>query len=60
MWNPPELVLTEFGQQLKAKNILFMKIVQLPKSRMSAIKDKVINVPLTDTDLQTTTNQPRS
>ena len=58
---PPELVLTEFEQQLIAKNLLFMKIFQLPKSRMSAIKDKVINVPLTDTDLQTTTNLlPRS
>ena len=58
---PPELVLTEFEQQLIAKNLLFMKILQLPKSRMSAIKDKVINVPLTDTDLQTTTNLlPRS
>ena len=42
------VVLTELENALIAKNIVFQKIFQLPKSRWSALKDKVINVPITD------------
>ena len=53
---PEELALSDFEMQLIAKDLLFMKIFKLPKSRMPAIKDKVINVPLTYIDIQTTAN----
>ena len=36
----PELKLSELEQQLIALNLIFQKIVLLPKSRMSAMKDK--------------------
>ena len=52
---PEELKLSDFEMQLIAKDLLFMKIFNLPKSRMPAVKDKVINVPLTHTDLEITT-----
>ena len=42
------LSLTELENALIAKNIVFQKIFQLPKSRWSALKDKIINVPITD------------
>ena len=35
----PELKLTELEGNLIAKNIVFMKIFQLPKSRWTALKD---------------------
>ena len=58
---PEELNLSDFEMQLIAKDLLFMKIFKLPKSRMPALKDKVINVPLTSIDLQTTAQVlPRS
>ena len=44
----PELELTELEGNLIAKNIVFMKIFQLPKSRWTALKDKIINVPIND------------
>ena len=50
----PELELTELEQQLIAKNLLFMKIKKLPRSRMGAIIDRVINVPLQDDDIEKT------
>ena len=50
-----ELKLSDFEMQLIAKDLLFMKICNLPKSRMPAVKDKVINVSLTHTDLDNTT-----
>ena len=34
--------------QLIAKNLLFMKLKKLPRSRMGCMVDRVINVPLTD------------
>ncbi len=46
----PELELTELEGNLIAKNIVFMKICQLPKSRWTALKDKIINVPVKDDD----------
>ena len=58
---PEQLKLSDFEMQLIAKDLLFMKIFSLPKSRMPAIKDKVINVPLTHLDIQrTTTLLPRN
>ena len=54
------LDLTELESTLVAKNILFMKIFQLPKSRWSAIKDKTINVPIRDRSvLETVQKLPR-
>ena len=40
------LELTELEGALIAKNIIFQKIFQLPKSRWTALKDRVINVPI--------------
>ena len=36
----PELKLSELEQQLVARNLIFQKIVLLPKTRMNAMKDK--------------------
>ena len=38
----PELELTELEGNLIAKSIVFMKIFQLPKSRWTALKDKIL------------------
>ena len=57
----PELELTELEGNLIAKNIVFMKIFQLPKSRWTALKDKIINVPVNDSDIiNTVTSLPRT
>ena len=57
---PPELELTELEQQLISKSIVFMKIKKLPKSRMNAIIDRVINIPVEDEDIvKTVTSLPR-
>ena len=57
---PESLKLTELEQQLIAKDIIFMKIKKLPKSRMQAIADRVINVPIMDEDIiNTVTSLPR-
>ena len=50
----PELQLTELETSMIAKNILFMKIFKLPKSRMSAIKDRTVCVPIDDTTIENT------
>ena len=39
---------------LIAKRILFLKLFKLPKSRWSAAKDKVVNIPIEDNDLAAT------
>ena len=58
---PDQLKLSDFEMQLIAKDLLFMKVFSLPKSRMPAIRDKVINVPLTNVDIDRTTKLlPRS
>ena len=58
---PKDLNLPDFELHLIAKELLFMKVFKLPKSRMPALKDKVMNVPLTSIDLQTTAQVlPRS
>ena len=57
----PALELTELEGNLIAKSIVFMKIFQLPKSRWTALKDKIINVPVNDNDIvNTMTRLPRT
>jgi hypothetical protein len=46
--------LTELEECLIARNIPFAKIYLLPKTRMSAIIDKVINVPICESDINRT------
>ena len=41
-----DLILTELEGALIAKTILFQKIFQLPKSLWTALKDKIVNVPI--------------
>ena len=50
----PELKLTPLENSLIAKNLIFQKLVQLPKSRWSATKDKIVNVPIFDRDIADT------
>ena len=57
----PNLQLTELENNLIAKRILFQKIYQLPRSRMAACKDKLVNIPINDDDVINTVNQlPRT
>ena len=56
-----KLELTELEGALIAKNIIFQKIYQLPKSRWTALKDKVVNVPINeDSILNTLETLPRT
>ena len=48
------LQLTELEGALIAKNIIFQKICQLPKSRWTALTDRIINVPINDEDILNT------
>ena len=50
------LILTELEGVLIAKLIPFQKIYQLPKSRWTALKDRIINVPINDEDIVKTVN----
>ncbi len=54
---PACLNLNELENTLIAKNIIFLKMFKLPKSRWSAVKDKVINVPLRDNDILKTLSE---
>ena len=57
----PDIELTELGATLIAKRIVFMKIFQLPKSRWTALKDKIINIPINEDDIvNTITSLPRT
>ena len=49
-----ELYLTELENCLIARNILFQKFVQLPKSRWTATKDHIVNIPIFDKDILNT------
>ena len=49
--NMKELCLTELENSLIALNILFQKFVQLPKSRWTATKDHIVNIPIFDKDI---------
>ena len=61
---PEALQLSDLENTLIARNILFMKIFKMPRSRWSAVKDRIINVPITDNDISQTmsrlTKFPRS
>ena len=58
---PEELKLTEVENQLIARDILFMKLKLLPKSRIGAMVDRVVNVPLEDKDIiSNVTTLPRT
>ena len=46
--------LTEVENNMIAQNILFQKIFLLPKSRMSAVKDRLVNVPIGPLDVLNT------
>ena len=55
------LQLTELEGALIAKNLIFQKIYQLPKSRWTALTDRIINVPINDDDiLNTVESLPRT
>ena len=55
------LNLTELEGALIAKTIIFQKIYQLPKSRWTALKDRLINIPINDDDIVNTLEQmPRT
>ena len=55
------LRLTELEGALIAKTIIFQKIYQMPKSRWTALKDRLINIPINDDDIINTLEQmPRT
>ena len=55
------LEMTPLEGNLIAKRIIFQKIVLLPKSRWTALKDKQVNIPITDDSLNSTLQQmPRT
>ena len=57
----PWMKLSELENSLIARDLVFMKIVQLPKSRMSALKGQEVNIPLTESDIKNTVSQlPRT
>ena len=51
---PEDLNLTELENNLIAKRLIFQKIYQLPKSRMAACKDQLINIPIASNDIVNT------
>jgi hypothetical protein len=51
---PPELEVLSIEEATIARNLIFEKLVRLPKTRMSGLIDRVINVPLTIDDVQQT------
>jgi hypothetical protein len=56
-----EIKLTELENYLIAQNIIFQKMFQLPKSRWSATKDKLVNIPVSLNDvLNTVSSLPRT
>jgi hypothetical protein len=53
--NHPELEeITELENALIARNLLFTKFYFLPKSRQKGIKDRIVNVPLSESDVIST------
>ena len=53
--------MSEMESCMIAKNLLFMKVFPLPKSRISAFKDRIINVPITSEDvIDTIKSLPRT
>ena len=61
MLKEQNLDLTELEGALIAKNIIFQKIYQLPKSRWTALKDRIVNVPINEDSILNTLDQlPRT
>ena len=57
----PELCLTELESSLISKALVFMKLFKKPKSRMAAIKDRCVCVPIDDQTVTDTLKQlPRT
>ena len=57
----PELCLTELESSLISKSLVFMKLFKKPKSRMAAIKDRCVCVPIDDQTVTDTLKQlPRT
>ena len=53
--------LTNLERQLICKDLVFLKVRNLPKTRMEAINDRVVNVPIEDEDIiKTVTSLPRT
>ena len=53
--------LTDLEKQLIVKNLIFIKVRQLPKTRMMAMHDRVINVPVPDNNIaKRVTTLPRT
>ena len=48
--------MTELETAMIAKSLIFLKVYALPKSRMSAFKDRLVNIPITDADVRNTLN----
>ena len=46
-----ELRVTELENAMIALNIIFQKVVKLPKSRWPGMKDKIINIPVFESDI---------
>ena len=56
-----DLKLSELENNLISKRLLFQKIYQLPRSRMAGCKDRLINIPVNDSDVINTVAQlPRT
>ena len=50
----PEFQLTELENSMIALNLIFQKVIKLPKSRWPAMKDKTINIPISEVDVVNT------
>ena len=48
---PDELLLKDLEQQLIARSLIFMKVKKLPTTRMKAMHDMVISVPIEEDDI---------
>ena len=58
---PECLKLTNIERQLIVKNLIFIKVRQLPKTRMNVMNDRVINIPIEDADIiKEVTSLPRT
>jgi hypothetical protein len=61
METPECLKLTNLEKQLIAKSLVFIKVRQLPKTRMDAMNDRVINAAIEDDDIiKHVTSLPRT
>ena len=54
-----DLVLSELEASLIAHTIIFQKIYQLPRSRWTALTDKIINVPIQVESINNTATDTR-